>query len=129
MQATSSEIEAAHGIGPTIAESVSRFFADSANQSEIERLIELGVTWPLPKATSSKKEGQLSGFTFVLTGTLSAPRGEFKKRIEEAGGKVTGTISKKTDYLVAGENAGSKLKKASELDVRILDEESLEELL
>ncbi|MFL2936158.1 MAG: NAD-dependent DNA ligase LigA [Myxococcota bacterium] len=129
MQATSSEIEATDGIGPTIAESVARFFADSANQSEIKKLMELGLNWPLPEPTDSKEEGRLSGLTFVLTGTLSAPRGEFKKKIEEAGGKVTGTVSKKTDYLLAGENAGSKLKKATDLAINILDEDGLEKLL
>lgn len=129
MQATSKEIEATQGIGPTIAESVARFFADSANQSEIKRLMELGIHWPLPEPTDVMKEGRLSGLTFVLTGTLSAPRGEFKKKIEDAGGKVTGTVSKKTDYLVAGENAGSKLKKATDLAVEILDEAGLEKLL
>ena len=129
MQATSSEIESTPGVGPTIAESVSRFFSDSANRSEIEQLMELGLSWPLPDTTPSQEEGPLSGLTFVLTGTLSAPRGEFKKRIEDAGGKVTGTVSKKTDYLVAGESAGSKLKKATDLEVPVLDEEGLEELL
>jgi len=129
MQATSSEIEATHGIGPTIAESVSRFFADAVNQSEIKRLIELGITWPIPEAANAEVEGPLSGLTFVLTGSLSAPRAEFKEKIELAGGKVVGTVSKKTDYLVAGENAGSKLKKAADLEIKVLDEEGLEKLL
>ena len=83
MEASSSEIEATDGIGPTIAESVARFFADSANQSEIKKLMELGLNWPLPESTASKEEGRLSGLTFVVTGTLSAPRGEFKKKIED----------------------------------------------
>ena len=129
MRATSSEIEATHGIGPTIAESVSRFFADTANQSEIKRLIELGLSWPIPEVVNLETEGPLEGLTFVLTGSLSAPRGDFKKRIESAGGKVVGTVSKNTDYLVAGEKAGSKLKKALDLGVEVLDEEGLEKLL
>jgi DNA ligase (NAD+) len=128
MRATSSDIEATHGIGPTIAESVSRFFADTVNQSEIKRLIELGITWPIPEAVDTQVEGSLSGLTFVLTGSLSAPRTDFKEKIEAAGGKVVGTVSKKTDYLVAGENAGSKLKKAADLKIKVLDEEGLEKL-
>ena len=71
----------------------------------------------------------LEGLVFVLTGTLSKPRGHFKERIEAAGGKVTGSVSKKTSYLVAGEAAGSKLEKATKLEVAVLDEAGIEALL
>ncbi|MBW2273417.1 MAG: NAD-dependent DNA ligase LigA [Deltaproteobacteria bacterium] len=119
------------GVGPVIAESVERFFADPRNLAEVERLRKLGLRWEKrePKVPSAAETGPLCGKTFVLTGTLSAPRDEFKRRIEEAGGKVTGSVSKKTDYVVAGEAAGSKARKAEELGVEILDEAGLEALL
>jgi len=119
------------GIGPTIAESVARFFADARNRKEIERLRELRVE---PKAQAPRARraegGPLEGKTFVLTGTLSGmTRDEVKQRIEAQGGKVTGTVSKKTSYVVAGEAPGSKLEKARELGVTVLDQAGLEELL
>lgn len=129
MAATAEEIEAVEGVGPTIAESVSRFFADDANAAEIARLRSLGVRWPAVEAPDEATPGGLSGLTFVLTGSLSAPRDDFKQRIEAAGGKVVGSVSKKTDYLVAGDKAGSKLDKAEKLGVTVLDEPTLEKLL
>jgi DNA ligase (NAD+) len=141
MDAKIEHIEAIEGVGPTIAESVVRFFGDRANRAEVKRLRELGIGWPaelpakLPAggAAEGKVEGKLAGKSFVLTGTLSAPRSEFKQRIQAAGGKVVGSVSKKTSYVVAGESAGesagSKLKKAEELGVQVLDEAGLEKLL
>ena len=130
MAASAEQIEAVEGVGPTIAESVARFFADPANQEEIARLRSLDVRWEVVEAPAEDDaEAALAGCTFVLTGTLSAPRGEFKQRIEAAGGKVTGSVSKKTTYVVAGENAGSKLTKAQDLGVAVLDEAGLEALL
>jgi DNA ligase (NAD+) len=132
LAAGANAIEQIEGVGPTIAESVARFFGDEANLAEIRRLRELGVSWPAVEtavADGEPEEAPLAGLTFVLTGTLSTPRGEFKKRIEAAGGKVTGSISKKTSYLVAGENAGSKLEKAEKLGVEVLDEDGIEKLL
>ncbi|MFP8874401.1 MAG: BRCT domain-containing protein [Myxococcota bacterium] len=128
MAATVEQIEAIEGMGPTIAESVARFLADPANRTEIQRLRDLGLSWPAADAGKTGQDGKLSGLTFVLTGTLSAPRGEIQQRIEAAGGKVTGTVSKKTSFVVAGEKAGSKLKLATELDVPVLDEEGLQKL-
>ncbi|MBW2695145.1 MAG: NAD-dependent DNA ligase LigA, partial [Deltaproteobacteria bacterium] len=145
MDAKIEHIEAIEGVGPTIAESVVRFFGDRANRAEVKRLRELGIGWPaelpaeLPAGGAAasmaegKVEGKLAGKSFVLTGTLSAPRSEFKQRIQAAGGKVVGSVSKKTSYVVAGESAGesagSKLKKAEELGVQVLDEAGLEKLL
>ena len=83
----------------------------------------------MPDAEREALSGALDGRTFVLTGSLSGPRSDFKRRIEAAGGKVVASVSRKTDYLVAGEKAGSKLQKATELGVRVLDESGLEELL
>jgi DNA ligase (NAD+) len=106
--------------------------ADPRNLAEIERLRELGVRWPArePIRSDEAVEGPLSGKTFVLTGTLDGlSRSEAKSRIEAAGGKVTSTVSKKTSYVVAGEAAGSKLRKARELEVEILDQEAFEKLV
>ena len=129
MNAGASEIEKIEGVGPTIAESVARFFEDRANRDELKRLLALGVQWTVPEPSPSDAGGSLSGKSFVLTGTLSAPRGEFKQRIEAAGGKVLGSLSKKTHYLVAGENPGGKLQKARDLGIEILGEEDLETLI
>jgi DNA ligase (NAD+) len=123
------EIEAIAGIGPTIAESVSRFFADPRNRLEIEELRALGVRWPKGERRIAS-EGPLLGKTFVLTGTLPGmSRDEAKQRIEAAGGKVTGSVSKKTSYVVAGADPGSKRAKAEELGVAVLDQAGLEALL
>ncbi len=129
MEASVAEIEVVEGVGPTIAESVFRFFAAPANRAEIERLRSLGVRWDPIAAVAPIAGGTLAGRTFVLTGTLSAPREAFKARIEAAGGKVVGSVSKKTDYVVGGESAGSKLDKARQLGIDVLDEAGLEALL
>lgn len=129
MAAPREELEQIEGVGPTIAESVVRFFADRRNRHEIERLRELGVHWPRGERRR-RGEGPLAGKTFVLTGGLaSMTRDEARVRIEEAGGKVTGSVSKKTDYVVAGEDPGSKLRKAQELEITVLDEAGLLRLL
>ena len=126
------ELEAVDGVGPIIAERVRAYFDDEAHSAEIGRLRERGVRWPaIPVAEEAQPpEGPLSGKTFVLTGTLEGmSRDEARSRIEAAGGKVTSAVSKKTDYVVAGEAAGSKLKKARELEVTVVDREGLEALL
>jgi len=131
MEAPANEIEMIDGVGHTIAESVAGFFADSGNRAEVRRLIELGVCWPVQKKKSAATAGArlLAGKTFVLTGTLSASRDQFKQLIVDAGGKVTGSVSARTDYVVAGENPGSKADKAQRLEVTILDEAGLIKLL
>ncbi len=124
-------ISGIEAIGPIIAESVTRFVEDPSNRQEIERFQKLGVEIepPTPKARRGAGITALDGLTFVLTGTLSVSRGEIKKRIEAAGGKVSGSVSRKTDYVVSGNDPGSKLKKAADLGVRIVDEGELEALL
>jgi len=118
------------GVGPVIAESVAAFFADPKNRAEVAELRRLGVAWEKREPAAPRGDGPLTGKTFVLTGTLEGmTRGEAKERIEALGGKVTGSVSKKTDYVVAGEEPGSKLAKARELEVEVLDQTGLEDLL
>jgi DNA ligase (NAD+) len=129
MAAPREELEQIEGIGPTIAESVVRFFADPRNRAEVARLRKLGVRWPRGERRA-RGAGPLAGKTFVLTGGLaSMTREAAKARIEAAGGKVTSSVSKKTDYVVAGEDPGSKLRRAQELGVAVLDEAGLLALL
>jgi DNA ligase (NAD+) len=120
------ELQNVNEVGPRIAESIVEFFSIAANRKLVERLREAKLTLSGEK----KRRGtQLAGKTFVLTGTLAHfTRDEAKKMIEDAGGKVTGSVSKKTDYVVAGADAGSKLDKAKELGVKVIDEKEMETL-
>jgi len=116
-------------VGPIVAESIRQFFAEPHNLEVVRRLREAGVRWT-ETAGMQQSAGKLAGRTFVLTGTLPTLTRELaKERIEAAGGKVAGSVSKKTDYVVAGAEAGSKLVKAQELGVAILDEAGLLALL
>ncbi|HJM39172.1 MAG TPA: NAD-dependent DNA ligase LigA [Planctomycetota bacterium] len=124
--ASLSEVE---GVGEEVAASVIDFFGNSQNANAIARMLELGVRPKAPAETKGTAVEGVAGKVFVLTGTLSAPRPEWKTSIEAAGGKVAGTVSAKTDYLVAGESAGSKLQKAEDLGVTVLDETDLNALL
>jgi DNA ligase (NAD+) len=125
-QARVEELQNVDEVGPRIAESIAEFFSIPANRKLVERLREAKLT-----LTGEKKQRgtKLTGKTFVLTGTLPRfTRDEAKKMIEDAGGKVTGSVSKKTDYVVAGSDAGSKLDKARELGVAVIDEAQMEAL-
>jgi DNA ligase (NAD+) len=121
------ELQNVNEVRPRIAESIVEFFSIAANRKLVDRLREAGLT-----LTGKKKERgtKLAGKTFVLTGTLAHfTRDEAKKMIEDAGGKVTGSVSKKTDYVVAGADAGSKLDKAKEMGVRVIYEKEMGQLL
>jgi DNA ligase (NAD+) len=121
------EISLIHGIGPRIAESVRLFFDQPANQTAVERLREVGVA--LEEATRTAGPKPLAGKTFVLTGTLDQmSRDEAKGRVARLGGRVTSAVSRKTDYVVAGTEAGSKLADAKRLGVAVLDEAAFLEL-
>lgn len=126
----SSTIEQLHeidGVGDEMANSILEFFADKEQQKEVSALLEK-IDPIEPKVSSGPQV--LAGKTFVLTGTLpTLGRSEATKMIEEHGGKVSGSVSKKTDFVVAGEEAGSKLDKANELGVRVLDEDGFRKLL
>jgi DNA ligase (NAD+) len=116
-------------IGPIVAESIVQFFAESHNREVIAKLIAAGIHWQ-DSAGTSTTTGALAGKTFVLTGTLpTLSRDQAKEMLEAAGAKVSGSVSKKTDYIVAGAEAGSKLTKAEELGVIIIDESALLKLL
>jgi len=127
MNASAEELERVEEVGSRISRSIVEFFTRPANRELIEHLHSAGV-----KMTAEKKQRstELAGLTFVLTGTLpNISRDQAKAMIEAAGGKVSGSVSKKTNYVVAGEEAGSKLDKAQELKVPVLDEAGLTRLL
>jgi DNA ligase (NAD+) len=122
--ATLEQLQQAEEVGPKVAESIFQFFREPRNRELVERLRAAGLQFT--HATTRPKAGPLAGYTLVLTGTLpTLSRDEAKQIIESAGGKVSSAVSKKTSYLVAGEEAGSKLVKAQELGVKILSEEQL----
>jgi len=122
------ELIQSEGVGPEVGESVHLFFAQTANRKMIERLARAGVVMIAPKRVRPAA-GALLGKTFVLTGTLEGlTREEATEMIENAGGKVTGSVSKKTDYVVVGDDPGSKYTKAQQLGIPILDEKALRAL-
>ncbi len=125
--ATLEQLQQIEGIGPIIAENIYRFFQSPHNRHMLARMSEGGVLFPQHQTTT--RSTTLAGKTFVITGTLSKPRDEFKRIIEENGGKVSGSVSKKTDYLLCGLDAGSKLENAKSLGVAVLDEEQFRHLL
>jgi DNA ligase (NAD+) len=128
--ASSEEIEEIGGIGPEIAASVHAWFDDDDNIEMIGRLGDAGVLLELPEIEEPKFPQTLAGMTFVITGTLEDfSRDSAKAAVVDRGGKVTGSVSSKTDALIAGESAGSKLTKAESLGVRVLDEEAFRALL
>jgi DNA ligase (NAD+) len=127
MAASAKELERVEEVGPRISEAILEFFSRPSNRVLVEKLKEAGVEMVAEKKV---RTSQLEGLTFVLTGALpNLTRDEAKQRIEDSGGKVSGSVSKKTSYVVAGEEAGSKLEKAQELKVPILDEAGLLKLL
>ena len=127
MNATIDDFTAIEDIGEITASALVEFFADEGSRELIERLIALGVK---TDAAAEERAETLAGLTFVLTGTLpTMTRDEASALIKQAGGKVSGSVSKKTSYVVAGEEAGSKLTKANELGVPVLDEDGLMRLL
>jgi len=124
---TEEDFEAVEGIGPVIAQSLSSFFAEKRNRAVLDRMRAGGVK---PTPPEPKKEGSLTGKTFVLTGSLEHfSRSEAQSALEDLGGKVTSSVSTKTDYVVVGDNPGSKFDKAKQLGVEVLDEDGLRKLL
>ena len=129
-QASVEELDAIHEIGLTVAESVRDWFDDPGNLELCARLRKAGVRTELERGTDAVHSEEFAGKQFVLTGKLeSLTRDEARALIEARGGRVTSTVSKKTDYVVAGEEAGSKLEKATALGLRVIDEAALKEML
>ena len=125
-KASVEELQNVNEVGPRIAESIVEFFSIPANRKLVDRLREADLKL---EGQKKRRGTKLAGKTFVLTGTLAKyTRDEAKKLIEDAGGKVTGSVSKKTDYVVAGADAGSKLDKAKELGLAVIDEKEMERL-
>lgn len=126
MQATKEELVAIYDIGEIVADSIVQFFQDEVILRSIRRMREAGVRadYQCKRIDSASSQSRFNGKTVVLTGTLtSMSRDEAKERLEALGAKVTGSVSKKTDFVIAGEKAGSKLKKAQELGIEIIDDE------
>jgi DNA ligase (NAD+) len=127
-KATEEELFQVRDIGEVVAKSIVTWFSHEDNRVLLRRLREAGVNLRAQQVAARSGGTKLAGKTFVLTGTLSEPREDIKERIIAAGGKVSSSVSKKTDYLVTGENAGSKLDDAQRLGVKILNERELAEL-
>src|SRR5579884_91761 len=126
--ASAETLQEVNEVGPKVAQAIRQFFDEPRNRELIERLRAAGLRFTGPR--EKKKTGPLTGLTFVLTGTLpSLKREEAKQLIEEGGGKVAGSVSKSTSFVIAGEDAGSKLAKARELGVPVRDEDGLLEML
>jgi len=121
------ELRKVPDVGPVVAGQVAAFFRKSENLEMVQALRSAGVRWEASLAASGLRS--LEGVSFVLTGTLSRPREEVKSRLEAMGAKVTGSVSRKTTYVLAGDNAGSKLDKARELGVEVIGEAGLEEII
>ena len=129
MVATEEQLLIVNDVGPIVAKSLRTFFDQPHNREVVEQLRACGVTWEEGEPAASAPQ-PFSGKTFVITGTLpSLSRDEAKDMVEAAGGKVAGSVSKKTDYVVAGAEAGSKLVKAQELGVTVIDEAALTDML
>jgi DNA ligase (NAD+) len=128
MSADEEQLQQVPDVGPVVAQSIAHFFHEPHNRKVVNDLLAAGVRWKAPNV--SARRTTLAGKSFVLTGTLpNLSREQAAERIQAAGGKVTGSVSKKTDYVVVGADPGSKYDKARELDVPVLDEEGLLQLL
>ena len=128
MDADRESLEQIHGIGPAMADDISSFFHEKHNRAVIRDLLKAGIHWPKP--VKARKDSPLAGKTFVLTGGLAfMSRDEARRKLQALGAKVTDSVSKKTDYVVVGEDPGSKADKAEKLGITMLDEQAFLKLL
>jgi DNA ligase (NAD+) len=127
-QADEEALQQTPDVGPIVASHIASFFRQEHNIEVLQQLLAAGIHWPAierPKAHARP----FAGKSFVLTGALSRPRDQIKAELEGLGARVVGSVSKKTDYVVAGEAAGSKLARAQDLGIEILEEEQLQEMI
>jgi DNA ligase (NAD+) len=128
MKADEEALQEIPDVGPVVANSIVRFFHQTHNREVIDKLIKAGVHWPKVEKIQPQAL-PLKGKSFVITGTLSVKRDELKDRLQSLGAKVTGSVSKSTDYVVVGEDPGSKYEKAKQLGIAILDESAISKML
>jgi DNA ligase (NAD+) len=128
MSASIDELQRIPDVGEVVAQSIHDFFQEPRNRKVIERLEKLGLR-PTVEPKNKTSDSAIAGSTFVITGTLSQSRDEIADTIIARGGKVSGSVSKKTNYVLAGEEAGSKLEKAKQLGIRVIDESEFRKLL
>ena len=129
MSATEDDLLKVHDVGPVIVQSIQNFMSQAHNREVIEQLIACGIN-PLEKGKEEAHENAFKNKIIVLTGTLpTLSRDQAKEMLEAVGAKVTGSVSKKTDFVLAGSDAGSKLEKATELGIRVIDEQQMLDLL
>lgn len=126
---TVQELQSIEGVGDVVARAIAAWFQDPANRALLQELRDVGVAMEAAATPSSGGPAPLAGMTIVITGTLSKPRDHFEARILDLGGKVASSVSKKTAFVLAGEEAGSKLKKAEQLGIPVHSEQSFEELV
>ena len=128
IKASQEQLEEVPDVGPVVAKNIVAFDHQSHNREVIEKLIKAGIHWDDVK-TQPAGEQPLAGKTVVLTGALSVSRNEVKEKLQALGAKVSGSVSKKTAYVIAGADAGSKLAKAQDLGIPVIDEDALKKIL
>ena len=129
MAATPEELQRIPDVGEVLGHSIAQFFREPGNRAMIEKLRRAGVRLMSEPKAAAANDSKIKGTTWVITGTLSRPRDEIAEEIVRRGGKVSGSVSKKTSFVLAGEAAGSKLEKAKQLGIRVLDEEQFQSLI
>ena len=129
MEATPEELQRIPDVGEVVGASISQFFQEPRNREMIEKLRAAGLRLTSERKVVPATDSKIKGTTWVITGTLSKPRDEIAEEIIRQGGKVSGSVSKKTSYVLAGEEAGSKLEKARKLGLRVISETEFRRML